>query len=71
LLELGTLKPPQRRALEKRYQALDPVKLRRRIEQLRAELFALLKSENDAAVPKVRRHGPSIELQRRRAVCAP
>jgi len=71
LLELGTLKPPQRRALEKRYQALDPVKLRRRIEQLRTELFALLKSENDVAVPQVRRHGPSIELQRRRAVCAP
>lgn len=71
LLELGTLKPSQRRALEKRYQALDPVKLRRRIEQLRTELFDLLKSKNDVAVPKARRHGPSIELRRRRAVCAP
>jgi hypothetical protein len=69
LLELGTLKPRQRRDLEQRYQSLDPVKLRRRIEQLRTELFDLL--QGDAAIPKVRRHGPGIELQRRKAVCAP
>jgi hypothetical protein len=71
LLELGTLKPQQRRELEQRYQSLDPVKLRRQIEQLRTELFDLLKSENDAAVPKVRRHGPGIEVRQRKAVCAP
>lgn len=69
LLELGTLKPQQRRTLEKRYQSLDPVKLRRRIEQLRTELFGLWQGDDDAAVPKVRRHGPSIELRRREAVC--
>ena len=69
LLELGTLKPQQRRALEKRYQSLDPVKVRRRIEQLRTELFDLLKRQSDAAVPKVRRHGPSIDLRRRKAAC--
>ena len=68
LLDSGTLQPRQRRELEKRYQSLDPVKLRRRIEQLRAELFDLL--EADAAVPKVRRHGPGIELRRSKAVCA-
>jgi hypothetical protein len=66
LLELGRLKPQQRRELEKRYQSLDPVKLRRRIEQLRTELFALL--EGDAAVAKVRRHGPGIAVRRREAV---
>jgi hypothetical protein len=68
LLELGTLKPRQRRELEQRYQSLDPVKLRRRIEQLRTELFDLL--EGDAAIAKVRRHGPGIEVRRRKAACA-
>jgi hypothetical protein len=71
LLQLGKLKPQQRRALEKRYQSLDPVKLRRRIEQLRSELFALLQGESDAAVVKTRRRGPGIELGRRMAVCLP
>jgi hypothetical protein len=71
LLELGTLKPSQRRELEQRYQSLDPVRLRRRIEQLRTELFDLLQRENDAAVPKLRRHGPGIVVRRRKAVCAP
>jgi hypothetical protein len=71
LLQLGKLKPQQRRALEKRYQSLDPVKLRRRIEQLRSELFALLQGESDAAVVKTRRRGPGIELGRRMAVCVP
>jgi hypothetical protein len=71
LLELGTLKPQQRRALEARYQSLDPVKLRRRIEQLRMELCDLLPGEGDAMDVKVRRHGPSIQVRRREAVCAP
>jgi hypothetical protein len=67
LLELGTLKPPQRRALEKRYQSLDPVKLRGRIEQLRTELFDLLEKQSDAAVPRVRKHGPGITVRRQQA----
>jgi hypothetical protein len=71
LLELGTLKPQRRRALEAHYQSLDPVKLRRRIEQLRTELFDLLPGEGDATDVKVRRHGPSIQVRRREAVCAP
>jgi hypothetical protein len=67
LLELGTLKPQQRRALEKRYQSLDPVKLRGRIEQLRTELFDLLEKQSGAAVPKVRKHGPGITVRRKQA----
>ena len=70
LLELGTLKPQQRRALEKRYLSLDPVKLRRRIEQLRRQLFDLLEGADHAAVSKTRRHGLGIELRRRKIVCA-
>jgi hypothetical protein len=62
LLELGKLKPQQRRALEERYQSLDPVTLRRRIEQLRAELFDLLERESQTAIPKARRHGPGIQV---------
>lgn len=70
LLELGKLKPPQRRALEERYQSLDPVKLRRRIEQLRAELFDLLEREGAPTVPKARRHGPSIQITSRKGQVA-
>ena len=66
LLELGELKPKQKRELEARYQALYPVKLRQRIEQLRTELFDLLKSEREQPERQARRHGPSIELGRRK-----
>ena len=65
LLELGKLKPPERRVLEARYHSLDPVKLRRRIEQLRTELFALLEREKDLAAPRPRPHGPGIQVVRR------
>jgi len=70
LLESGTLRPQQRRELEKRYRSLDPVKLRRRIEQLRTELFNLLQNESDTAARKVRRHGPGISLRRAETVRA-
>ncbi len=63
VLELGKLKPKQRRALEERYRRLNPVELRRRIEQLRTELFDLLEREGEPAVPKHRRHGPSIHIR--------
>jgi hypothetical protein len=66
LLELGKLKPKERRAVEERYRRLNPVELRRRIEQLRAKLFDLLEREGEAALPKHRRHGPSIPLFRRK-----
>lgn len=70
LLELGTLKPQQRRALTQRYESLDPVKLRRRIEQLRSELFDLLEREGAPVTPKARRHGPGIEVVRRKGQVA-
>ena len=65
LLQLGNLKPKQKRELEARYQAINPVKLRRRIEELRKKLFDLLESEGDQTVRQARRHGPGIELGRR------
>lgn len=65
LLELGELKQKQKRELEARYQALNPVKLRKRIEQLRTRLFDLLKSESEQAERPARRHGPSNQLGRK------
>jgi hypothetical protein len=62
LLELGRLQPKQRRALEERYRRLNPVELRRRIEQLRTKLFDLLESEGEAPLPNYRRYGPSIRI---------
>jgi hypothetical protein len=70
VLELGKLKPKQRQALEERYRRLNPVELRRRIEQLRTKLFDLLEREGEPAVPKHRRHGPSIQLGRSKAQAA-
>jgi len=67
LLELGKLKPKQRRELEERYRGLNPVELRRRIEQLRTKLFDLLEREGEPALPKYRRHGPGIQLGRSKA----
>ena len=66
LLELGKLKPKQQRELAARYQAINPVQLRRRIEELRTKLFGLLESEGEQKVSQARRHGPSIELGRRK-----
>jgi hypothetical protein len=65
VLELGQLTPKQRRELEERYQRLNPVELRRRIEQLRKQLFDLLEREGEPALPPQRRHGPGIQLKRR------
>ena len=70
LLELGTLKPQQRRELEAGYQRLNPVELRQRIEQLRNQLFDLVEREGELAVPKDRRRGRGIELKRRKAAAA-
>jgi hypothetical protein len=64
LLALGKLQPAQRRIVEERYQRLNPVELRRRIEQLRTKLFDLLEREGEVAPPKYRRHGPSLQLGR-------
>ena len=66
LLELGKLKPKQQRELAARYQAINPVQMRRRIEELRTKLFGLLESEGEQKVSQARRHGPSIELGRRK-----
>ena len=70
LLELGKLKPKERRALEERYRGLNPVELRRRIEQLRNRLFDLVERAGEAALPKHRRHGPNIHLGRNKAAAA-
>jgi hypothetical protein len=70
VLELGNLQPQQRRALEERYRRLNPVELRRRIEQLRTQLFDLLERAGEPALPKYRRHGPSIQLGRRKGQAA-
>jgi hypothetical protein len=65
VLELSKLQPKQRQALEQRYRSLNPVELRRRIGQLRTELFDLLEREGEPAIPKHRRHGPGIHLRGR------
>lgn len=65
VLELGKLKPKQRRIVEERYRSLNPVQLRRRIEQLRSELLDLVEREGESAA-QPRRHGPSIQLGRRK-----
>jgi hypothetical protein len=70
LLELGTLKPHQRRALEERYRRMNPVELKRRIEQLRTQLFDLLERERAPVAPKARRHGPGMQVVQRKAPVA-
>lgn len=69
LLELGKLKPKERRALEERYRSLNPVELRRRIERLRNELFDLVERHGEPAA-KPRRHGPSIQVRRSKSQLA-
>lgn len=64
VLDLGELKPQHRRQLEQRYRSLNPVELRRRIDQLRTELFDLVERRGEAPLPKHRR-GPGIKLRRR------
>ncbi|MGH9629384.1 MAG: hypothetical protein ACRD7E_13775, partial [Bryobacteraceae bacterium] len=64
LLQLGQLKPKQRQALEQRYHSLNPAQLRRHIEQLRTQLFDLVERQGEAAPPRHRRHGPSLDLHR-------
>ena len=65
VLELGTLKPQPRKQLEQRYRLLDPVQLRRRIDQLQTELWDLVERPEQALLPKQRRHGPGISIRRR------
>jgi hypothetical protein len=65
VLELGTLKPKQRQQLEQRYRLLDPVQLRRRIDQLQTQLWDLVARGEQGPLPKPRQHGPSIVLRHR------
>lgn len=65
VLELGQLKPKQRRHLEQRYRSLDPVELRRRIDQLRTQLWDLAERQDEAPLPKHRRYGPALDLRPR------
>jgi hypothetical protein len=63
VLELGQLKPEQRRQLEQRYGSLDPVELRHRIDQLRTQLWDLAERQGEAPLPKHRPYGPGLELR--------
>jgi hypothetical protein len=64
VLELGGLKPKQQKALEQRYQSLNPVELRRNLDRLQTELFEASEREGVAPIPKYRRHGPALQLNR-------
>jgi hypothetical protein len=66
LLESGLLKPKRRAELGSRYAALNPAQLRRDLERLRNQLFDLVEGKDEESVPRARRHGPSLELQRAR-----
>jgi hypothetical protein len=71
LLALGTLNRKQREQLQARYEGLNPAALWRQIQRLRDRLFDLVEGKDEASLPRLRRHGPSIELNsarnRRRA----
>ena len=66
LREAGVLTRKQGAELESRYEALNPAKLHREIEALRSRLFDLVEGKDEASLPRTRRHGPSIELNRAR-----
>lgn len=66
LLALGVLNRKQRAELESRYQALNPAQLHRELQFLRSQLFDLVESKDQASLPRARRHGPGIELARRK-----
>jgi hypothetical protein len=66
LREAGVLSREQSKQLGARYAALNPAQLRREIERLRERLFDLAESKSGEALPRRRRHGPGIELQRAR-----
>jgi hypothetical protein len=66
LRESGVLKRKQQAALEARYEALNPAQLHREVEALRNRLFELVEGKAEESLPRVRRHGPSIELERAR-----
>lgn len=72
LVESGRLKPKQRAQLESRYAALNPAQLRRDLEALRDQLFDLVEGKDEVRLPRPRRHGPHLELNRarNRRLCA-
>jgi hypothetical protein len=63
LLALGGLSAKQRRALQQRYESLNPAELRRRVTQLQDQLFDLVESEAEAPLPKYRSRGPGVNLR--------
>jgi len=65
VLELGQLKPQQRKALQQRYESLNPVELRRNMDRLQTELFeSAERAAGTVSLPKNRRHGPAFQLHR-------
>ncbi len=63
LLEFGT--QAQQRRHWSSVIVLDPVELRRRIEQLRTQLWDLAERQDEAPLPKHRRYGPALDLRPR------
>ena len=66
VLASGLLNRRQRKELEARYQALNPVALGRKIQELRDRLFDLVEAKCQADLPRTRRRGPDLELTRAR-----
>jgi len=62
VLALGKLKPAERQQLEQRYQSLDPVRLRQRIDSLRKTLFDSLPAQDPPIRPA--RRAPNLQLRR-------
>jgi len=66
LKESGVLQRKRQAELDTRYETLNPAQLHREIATLRNQLFDLVESKDEEALPRARRHGPSIELERAR-----
>lgn len=62
VLALGKLKPAERKQLDQRYQSLDPVMLRHRIDSLKKVLFDSLPAEDPSIRPA--RRAPGLQLRR-------
>jgi len=66
LKQSGVLNRKQQAALDARYEGLNPAQLHREVEALRNRLFAWVENKDQESLPRARRHGPSIELERAR-----
>lgn len=67
VLESKQISAATKKRLREEYESLNVAELRRQIEVLKDRLFQLVEGKPKAEPPKVRRHGPGIELNHRRA----